>query len=255
MDPQHGLNILDYSVLGIVLLSGLLALMRGFIREVFSLAAWVGAYFAAAKYYGLAEPWTHRYVKNQTGATALAAIIVFCVALTALALVGHLLAKLIRGRALTAIDRSLGFLFGLLRGVLIVCLLYLGASYIPWLNMDKLDESAQAKSAEPPVEQAKEDDKNRDRDKPPIWLIESKTRPALAAGANALKVFIPEKEIEKTMQQYDDQKVKAHNAIDEQTHDILGMPAAGSGKQENPPAYDDKSRSNLDNLIIQKGKP
>src|SRR5580698_4884696 len=165
MEP-HGLNVLDYSVLGIVLLSGLLALMRGFVREVFSLAAWAGAYFAAAKYYTLAEPWTHRWIKNQTGATALAAVIVFIVALTILSIAGHLIAKLIRGRALTAIDRSLGFLFGLLRGVLIVCLCYLGASYIPWLNMDKLDTAhaapqIQTDAANP----GKPDEKDKDKDK------------------------------------------------------------------------------------------
>src|SRR5580698_1016553 len=101
MEP-HGLNVLDYSVLGIIVLSGLLALMRGFVREVFSLAAWAGAYFTAAKYYTLAEPWTHRYIKNQTGSTALAAVVVFVLALAILALAGYLLARLIRGKALTA---------------------------------------------------------------------------------------------------------------------------------------------------------
>jgi membrane protein required for colicin V production len=250
MDPQHGLNVLDYSVLGIIVLSGLLALMRGFVREIFSLAAWAGAYFTAAKYYPLAEPWTHRYIKNQTGATALAAIIVFVVALTIFAIAGHLLAKLIRGRALTAIDRSLGFLFGLLRGMLIVCLLYLGASYIPWLNMDKLDAPVETNS----VEQGKEAEKTRERDKPPEWLVEAKTRPALAAGANMLKVFIPEKEIEKTMQQYDDQKTEGHRMIEEQAHDMLEAPAASPAKPEGASGYDDKSRSNLDSLIIQKYK-
>ena len=254
MDAQQGLTILDYSVFGIILLSGLLALMRGFVREVFSLAAWTGAYFAAAKYYNLAEPWTHRYIKNQTGATALAAVIVFVLSLTILALTGNLLARLIRGKALTAIDRSLGFVFGVLRGVLIVCLLYMGASYVPWLNMDRAT-TAHGEGKTPDQIQGNEKSKDKEKDEPPEWLVDAKTRPALAAGADVLKQFIPEKDIEKTMQKYDEQKGNAHKMIEDQAHDILTTPGTENTKTETPPAYDNRSRSTLDNLINQKDKP
>jgi membrane protein required for colicin V production len=239
MEPAHGLTILDLSVFGIVLVSGLLALMRGFVREVFSLAAWTGAYFAATQYYALAEPWARHWVKNKTGATALAAIIVFILALTILSLAGYFLAKLIRGRALTAIDRSLGFVFGVVRGVLIVCLCYLGASYIPWLNLN-------VEQTETHFEGAKEEPK----EKPPEWLVQAKTRPALAAGADILREFIPEKAIEKTLQEYDDQKKNAHHIIENQAKDLLD----DTMREKNTPAYDDKNRSDMNQLIDTKGQ-
>ncbi|MDX2029015.1 MAG: CvpA family protein [Alphaproteobacteria bacterium] len=254
MEVHHGLNILDYSVFGIILLSGLLALMRGFIREVLSLGAWIGAYFVSAKYHTLAEPWAHRYIKNDTGASVLAALVIFIATLIILSLAGYLIARLVRGRALNAIDRSLGFLFGLLRGVLIVCLVYLGATYIPWLNMDKLDRKAGQETIAENTEQgtAKEE---KEKDQPPEWLAQAKTRPALARGANLLKAFIPEKDIEKTMRQYDEQKSSARRMIDQQAYDMLSPPGGGAKPTEKPSSYDDKERSNLNQLIIQQSKP
>ncbi|MDP9128457.1 MAG: CvpA family protein [Pseudomonadota bacterium] len=251
MEAHHGLTVLDYTVLGTILLSGLLALMRGFVREMLSLAAWAAAYFVAAKFYPVAVPWTHEYIKNLTGANALAAVIIFIMALIVFTLVGYLIARLIRGRALTAIDRSLGFMFGLVRGVLIVCLLYLGATYVPWLNMDKLDKPNAS-------EVVKEDNgtvvKEKEFDNPPEWLVYAKTRPGLNYGATMLKTFIPEKDIEETMKEYDKQRSAAQRDITEREHDIFSAPGATT-KQEIAPAYDNRSRSNLNQLIDEKSKP
>jgi membrane protein required for colicin V production len=276
MEPHTGLNIVDYSVIGIILLSGLLALMRGFVREVLSLAAWVGAYFIAAKEYKFAEPWTHKLIRNETGSTALAAVIIFVVALTVLTLAGYFIARLIRGRTLTSIDRSLGFLFGLFRGALIVCLVYLGASYIPWLNMDKLDkaeappqiylDTANTAPAEPDKDKDKDkagvkDESAKDNDKPPELLVEAKTRPAMAYGANILRAYIPEKAIEQTMQKYDDKyqkaKTDAHQAVDTKTEQMLGVPGKppppADEKKDDTTSYNNQDRSTLNNLVNQQG--
>lgn len=281
MEPSHGLNLLDYSVVSIILLSGLLALMRGFVREVLSLTAWIGAYFIAASNYKRLEPWTHQWVHNPNGAIALAAVIIFIVSLTILTLIGWLIARLVRGKTLTSIDRSLGFLFGLVRGVLVVCLVYLGATYIPWLNMDKLDKADAAPqldiSAQPPPGGAEKDKEaaNNEPDTPPPWLVEARTRPALAYGANILKAYIPTKEIEKTMQEYDDKYNNDRNAAtqkaidDAKTQDMIGIPGKSPPPPEantagptapatpapNPtasPAYNSQDRSNLNNLVNQK---
>lgn len=254
---QHGLTVLDYSVLGVILLSGLLALMRGFVREMLSLIAWALAYFIAANYYNLIEPWTHKYIKSDTGAIALAGVILFVLALTVFTLIGYLIAKLIRGRALTAIDRSLGFLFGLVRGALIVSLIYLGATYIPWLNLDKLDGAQSA----PPIEAQPENPPKTaesDKDKPPEWLINSKTRPAMAYGAHILKDFVPEKELEKKLKEYDDKASSAatssNHIVGEKVQDMLGIPGHSPEKKDDQSPYNNQSRSNLDQLIGEKSK-
>jgi len=223
MEPHSGLNSLDYIVIGIVLLSGLLALMRGFVREIFSLVAWVGAYFAAVRFYPLVTPWVHHYIKADKAAEWGAIALVYLVALIALMLIGFLITKLIiRGSAITAIDRSLGFLYGLLRGAVVVSLVYLGLVIILWPDIDK-------PPAEKTLEQQQQDAKQQDQNTPPDLLMQAKTRPLLAYGAKELKNIIPKDMIDKTLQGYSGQKKDAQKALDQQILDTLSTPA--------PPAH------------------
>ena len=182
MEPQTAFNNFDYIVVGIVLLSALLALMRGFVRELFSLIAWVGAYFVAINFFKPAIPWAHRYVKNDQMAEWTAMGIVFVITLIILMILGYFICGLVKGKTLTVIDRSLGFLYGLARGALVISLVYLGAVMIFWPDID-LPPSAQKG--------------DKDRNKPPEFLLESKTRPVLAFGADALKVLLPKEMLNK----------------------------------------------------------
>ena len=119
------MNPADLVVIAIILLSGLMAFFRGFVREGLSIAAWVGAVYVAIIGLPHARPWVEQYVHNETAASAVAGAGIFIVALIVFGLVGSMIAKLVRGTTLTALDRSLGFLFGLVRGVVLVSLAYL----------------------------------------------------------------------------------------------------------------------------------
>ena len=261
MEPHTGLNNLDFVVLGIILLSGLLALMRGFAREVLSLAVWIASYFVAAHYFPLAEPYVHQFVKSPSLVTDIAAVTVFCVAFVILSLISFFIARFVKGDALTAIDRSLGFLFGLVRGVLVVCLIYLIAAAIFWPDIDKaemqsaapqLDQQAAttptSDPAAPPVE------KPKDRGMPPALLMQARTRPYLAYGAEWLKQFVPEKKVAASAQ-YLDKKNEPQHMLDQKLLDNLSMPGIGTSHPDASPSYDDKSRSNLNQLIDQKANP
>lgn len=247
MEPHHSFNALDYTVIGILLLSGIMALMRGFVREVLSLGAWAASYFVAAKYYPLLEPTIHHYLKNQTAVTAIAATCVFFLTLIILTIISVSIASLIKGTALTSIDRSLGFLFGLLRGGLVVCLIYLAATSILWPNLDKPVAAT--------TTEAQDKTKEQERSMAPDFLLDAKTRPALAYGAHFLKAFIPQSEIDKITKESLDQRAAAQRMIDQETLDALSVPKPASGKEDQPPTYDDKNRSGLDQLIDQKDKP
>jgi len=215
MEPHSGLNSLDYIVIGIVLLSALLALMRGFMREIFSLIAWVGAYFAAVRFYPLAIPTLHHYIKSDQAAEWAAMAVVFIVALIFLMIAGGLICKLVRGRALTSIDRSLGFLYGLARGVLVVGLVYLGAVMVMWPDIDA-----------PPVVQLQD----KDRNLPPNILMEAKTRPALAYVADKLKIFVPKEMVDKKLKDAETQLNQQQDSVKQGILDKLSTPApAGEG--------------------------
>jgi membrane protein required for colicin V production len=222
MEP-HGLNNLDYVVIAVIVLSGLLALMRGFTRELFSLLAWLGAYYAAAHYYPLAIPTMHHYVKSDKAAEWAAMAAVFFVSLLLLMIVGSLLSTLVRGRALTLIDRSLGFLYGLLRGALVVCLIYLGARMILWPDINQ-----------PPAEQQQQD---KDRNVPPDLLMQAKTRWLMDKGADRLAAFVPKEMIDKSLKGMEAEKNESEKAAEQKELDKLSTPAPPAPAQA-PTAVD-----------------
>ncbi len=245
MESHVALNTLDYIVLGIVLFSGLLALMRGFVREVLSLAGWIGAYYIAAKYSPHAEPFVHKYIHSSAAVTMGAAVITFVGALVVFSILGFFTAKVIRGRALTAIDRSLGFVFGVLRGGLVVCIVYMAVTAVLWPNVEHPDEVKIEKTAD--GKEVVIDPK----DEAPKWLTNARTFVAMKHGAGVLRSFLPEKTIEKVNKEYNDQKENMQRTIDDQALEMLSTPAPSTTKKDSGLGYDDKSRDDLDKKVGQ----
>lgn len=128
------MNVVDYGVLGILAVSGLLALLRGFVREVLGIAAWVGAAVIAV----WAEPDVRPYVKQYVGQwvtdpqlqTYAGFAVAFLGAVLVLLMISHWVGALVRQSVLGGVDRSLGLVFGLLRGAALVVVAYFGASWL-----------------------------------------------------------------------------------------------------------------------------
>ena len=118
-------DILDIAVVAIVLISGVLALSRDFVREVLSVVAWVGAAIATLYLFRFAQPVARTYITVELVAEIAAGVAIFVVALIALSLISHALSRRIRESALGPLDRSLGLVFGLVRGAAVVALAYM----------------------------------------------------------------------------------------------------------------------------------
>ena len=118
-------NAADLIVIAILLVSALLAFSRGFVRELLSVAVWVGAIFATLYGFAYVEEYTSQWISTVWLSWTAASVTIFIPTLIILALISHVLSGQVRDSALGAVDRSLGFLFGLFRGVIIVCLAYL----------------------------------------------------------------------------------------------------------------------------------
>jgi membrane protein required for colicin V production len=120
MHPSVHLNTADYLIIATVLISGTVGLIRGLLREVIALITWIVAAFAAWHFAGSLEPHLGGLLAQPGVRPWVARLIIFLVVL----LVGHALGVLIghfvRLSLLTGVDRFLGLLFGLLRGVVIV---------------------------------------------------------------------------------------------------------------------------------------
>jgi membrane protein required for colicin V production len=155
------MNTLDILVLAVIGLSALFAFARGFVKEVFSIGAWIGAAAIALYAFPHVQPLARRLISAPAIADGAAGIAIFIVSLVALSIIASALARRVKGSSLSALDRTLGLVFGLGRGVIIACLAWIAAS---WALPEK---------------------------DWPDWARGARTRPFLASGADTLRALVP----------------------------------------------------------------
>jgi len=134
------MTLFDLAVIAIVGLSVLLSVIRGLVREVLALAAWVVAFLAANVLAGTVAPWMPEALP--TGELKLLAgfLCVFVGVLIGMSVLAILASKLVKSAGLGLEDRLLGSAFGLARGLLVVMILVLlaGLTSLPrqavWRN-------------------------------------------------------------------------------------------------------------------------
>ena len=119
------ITLLDVLLLVVMLISGLLAMIRGFMREILSIAAWGLAALATLYAYPRVTPIVQQYVANDAVAKGIAVVGVFLVTLLAVSIITVRISDMILDSRVGALDRTLGFLFGLGRGLIILVAAYL----------------------------------------------------------------------------------------------------------------------------------
>ena len=123
-------SYLDLGLIVVVLISAFLAMLRGFTREVLAIASWGAAALAAIYLHPLALPYVKPYIAKDVIALAVAAAAVFFVTLIAVSLITIKLSDAILDSKVGALDRSLGFLFGAVRGLLLCVIAFV---FFNWL--------------------------------------------------------------------------------------------------------------------------
>lgn len=119
-------NLVDIGVLLVLLVSAVLAYARGFVHEVLSVGGWIGAIFATFYGFTYFSPLGRRLIPiDNTIADFATGTVIFILTLVFLSLLTRAIAKRVQASALNVLDRSLGFLFGLARGAVLVCVAYL----------------------------------------------------------------------------------------------------------------------------------
>ena len=128
------ITILDLALLAVMLVSGLLAMVRGFMREILSIAAWGTAAVTTLYAFSKLLPTAKTYFNNDTVATVVVVAGVFVGTLILVSIVTVRISDMILDSRIGALDRTLGFLFGLARGLLIVVVAFI---FFNWLVPDK----------------------------------------------------------------------------------------------------------------------
>jgi membrane protein required for colicin V production len=119
------LTMFDFAVLGILMVSGLIASYRGFLNESLSVAAWAVAALAAVFLSPIAKPFARSLIEPKWLADGLGILSIFLLLLIPLSFISFRVSEMARETPIGPLNRSLGFVFGVARGLLIVGLAYL----------------------------------------------------------------------------------------------------------------------------------
>jgi membrane protein required for colicin V production len=119
------MNTVDIIVIAVVGLSAIIAFLRGFVREVLTIGSWLGAGLVTLYAFPVLQPKFEQWISSKLAADIAGGIGLFLISLVIFSIISHFIARFVRGSALTAVDRSLGLLFGLVRGAILVSLAYM----------------------------------------------------------------------------------------------------------------------------------
>ena len=128
------IELLDIILIFLMLVSGLLAMVRGFSREILSISSWVVALILAFLFRKTLTPFVAGYTQSVTSnelvPEIVAGAIIFVIALILVSLITIKIADFIVDSRIGVLDRTLGFIFGAVRGFLLVMVLTLFAEFL-----------------------------------------------------------------------------------------------------------------------------
>lgn len=150
---MEGFTIVDGVVAAIVVVSALLAYSRGFVREAMAIAGWIGAAVLAFMFAPSVEPLVREipvlgdFIGDSCELSIIAAFAaVVAISLVVVSVFTPLFSSMIQRSALGGLDQGLGFLFGVLRGILLVAVaFFVYDTVLTSQDMEMIDNSRSAK--------------------------------------------------------------------------------------------------------------
>jgi membrane protein required for colicin V production len=222
----------DIIVIAIIGLSALFGFVRGFLREVLSIGAWIVAGLAAwfgwplLLPYLVHLPYVGPYLDHKLFGPVATSVAIFLIVLVVASVISHMITRSVRESSLGALDRSLGVLFGIARGAVIVsvALLIFDNFYPP--------------------------------DNRPAWLKDARTLPVVQIGADIMRQFVPASVAAQAQSTADSAKQQAQQAM-EVGQAIQIITEAGHNRQAGADSaasaddsgYDDADRKAMDRAL------
>jgi membrane protein required for colicin V production len=217
------LSYLDIGLIVVMLISGLLAMMRGFTREVLSIASWAAAAGAALFAYLRFRDAVRAEIQPNYLADGVLIAGVFLVVLVIVSFITARISDAILDSRIGALDRTLGFAFGAARGLIIVVI---GFMFFSWLVSDP---NAQ-----------------------PQWVREARSRPLLVSTGDVIRRYLPE-DPEAALQRFRRNREGGDAPADRPPS---GAPQAPAPSQRtDAPATTPADRQRLDSLIRNSAQP
>ncbi len=222
-------NPVDILVALVMLISALLALSRGAVREILGVSAWIGAALVAVFAFPHVRPYPRQWVADnwpefdlgETLADAATALVLFLVALIIFTIVNQMISGYVQRSRMGTLDRSVGFIFGLLRGAVLVCLAYM---LFVWAVKEP-------------------------EDRPP-WVEEAKATPYIRMGAEMIRQIAPDELRSRTERTAEDTKHNIQKLQDaERSLRALSEPVPDRDDDDKErEGYDENQRKRMDGL-------
>lgn len=207
-------NITDLLIVAILALSGFFAFIRGFVHELLAVVAWIGAGLATLYGYPAVKPLARDLTSYRGVAEIGIGVALFLVVLIALTVLTRMLANRVQNSSLSALDRSLGLLFGILRGAALVSLTWLGLSWaVPARDL-------------------------------PEWITDARSLPLVEEGKDLLLALIPAEMRPRTAPYRKDLGLGRDHSFEE-----LVNPQPKAPGPDDPSGYKDQERKDLQRLI------
>ncbi|MGH6719104.1 MAG: CvpA family protein [Alphaproteobacteria bacterium] len=212
------MNAADLGVVAVVLVSAILAFVRGFTREALAIGGWIAAIVVTIYGFETVKPFAQSHIEPGWLAVTVAGAGLFLVTLLVATLLARAIAVRIQASVLGPVDRSLGFVFGLARGAVLLCLGYL--LLVKVLPAD-------------------------DR---PAWILEARTLPLIERGTVLLLALAPPSIREPAIEAI---RAAANEAEKSMLYDTLSIPGglpAGDGG-DGDVGYKSNDRQELEHLL------
>ena len=197
-------SYLDLGLIAIILVSALLSMVRGFTREVLAIGSWAAAAAAAYFFYPNVVPYITPYIHKEPLPAVIAAAVIFFVALIIVSILTVRISDAILDSKVGALDRSLGFVFGAVRGFLLGVVAF---AIFNWLVAEKQQ---------------------------PEWVKAAKTRPILMETADRVVALLPD-DTEHTIEGWWKKTKTAAPADEAPPDESLTAPAADTATPPQPP--------------------
>lgn len=221
------MNAGDLVVLSALGLFAIFGLLLGFVGVVLLAARWVGASLLTMWGFVYAQKLARQLIGTPLIADVVAGIALFVVALVVLSIVSHAIGNLIRKSSLNALDRTLGFIVGIVGGIAVIALTYL--AFAQWIWATPADR--------------------------PDWVRQARTLPLVEATADFLRGLAPPEYRGKARAAEEEISRRAQQAQEAQKAlRALSAPATNTPASEAETGYKTDVRRDLERLI-QNAQP
>ncbi len=214
------INVTDVVIALVILVSGIFAFFRGFVHEMLAVVSWLGAALATLYGFPYVRPWTASLITvSQFVADMVTGVGIFLVVLIVLSILTRVVSRQIRNSPLGPLDRSLGLVFGFLRGAAVVCVAWL---MFAWLLP---------------------------REDHPEWVTEAKARPLVEHGSAWLVSVLPERlRGAAGAKATAASKAETLRALEQSYQELLNPPTKDDA-QEGEPGYNSRMRGDMRRAI------